>query len=365
MSQSAPLLPGVPPIESPLFASMLADMDLSAEEQAYAQALHEHGFAVIDFPDPDILERMDRIQSRLAVHFGIDGADAAAVARLGGPRIQDAWQNDDDVKAIAANPQIISLLSRIYQRQAIPFQTLNFPVGTQQHPHSDSVHFSSMPERFMCGVWLAFEDIHPDAGPLVYYPGSHKWPVITNAMVGRLGWQTHSDNAQAYAEAAWRGLIEATGIRPATFAARRGQALIWAANLLHGGSARNNLELTRWSQVTHYYFEDCVYYTPAFSDECLGRFDIREIINVGNGEKVESRFLGVPVERTAAPASQRKGRGWFGRWRKRVDHEDQLPPDFDPDTYFRLNPDVAAAGDDAARHYLAHGRAEGRRYQDG
>ena len=31
----------------------------------------------------------------------------------------------------------------------------------------------------MCGAWLALEDIQPDSGELVVYPGSHRWdPVL-------------------------------------------------------------------------------------------------------------------------------------------------------------------------------------------
>ena len=33
-----------------------------------------------------------------------------------------------------------------------------------------------MPEGFMCGVWVALEDMDMENGPLVYYPGSHKLP---------------------------------------------------------------------------------------------------------------------------------------------------------------------------------------------
>jgi Phytanoyl-CoA dioxygenase (PhyH) len=102
----------------------------------------------------------------------------------GGLRLQDAWQFDADVRAIACNHYVINLLSQTYGRQAWPFQSLTFPVGTQQHFHSDAVHFSSIPERFMCGVWVALEDIDLEAGPLVYYPGSHKWPIYTNEHIG-------------------------------------------------------------------------------------------------------------------------------------------------------------------------------------
>ncbi|MBO9671783.1 MAG: phytanoyl-CoA dioxygenase family protein, partial [Sphingobium sp.] len=175
----------------------------------------------------------------------------------GNQRVQDAWLFDPDVKAIAVNAQVMDLLGRLYGRRAIPFQTLNFPVGTQQHVHSDSIHFSSLPERFMCGVWLAMEDIHPDAGPLAYCPGSHRWPILSNLMLNTPRFGDHSQMAQEPYEAAWRAMIEAQDIPTETFLARKGQALIWAANLLHGGSPHNDPTRTRWSQVTHYYFENC------------------------------------------------------------------------------------------------------------
>ena len=43
---------------------------------------------------------------------------------------------------------------------------------------------------------------------------------------------------------------------------KKGQALIWSANLLHGGGEHRDKTRTRHSQVTHYYFEGCQYYMP-------------------------------------------------------------------------------------------------------
>ena len=40
-----------------------------------------------------------------------------------------------------------------------------------------------------------------------------------------------------------------------------------------------------------------------------------------------------------------------------------IPADFDPETYLALNPDVRAAGMEAATHYLDAGKREGRRYR--
>ena len=100
-------------------------------------------------------------------------------------RLQDGWKFDEDVLSLATNATVLEILSTLYGRKAWPFQTLNFPLGTQQHYHSDAVHFSSVPERFMCGVWVALEDIGEEQGPLEYYPGSHAWPIYSNEHIGR------------------------------------------------------------------------------------------------------------------------------------------------------------------------------------
>lgn len=302
-------LPGLPLIESPLFPSLLPTLGLDAEEERIAADLHHQGFAVFDFPDPDLLPRIERIQQRLAPHYGIDLANPESDKTTGLRRVQDAWQQDPDVRAIAANPRVLDLLSRLYGRKAFPFQTLNFPVGTQQDAHSDAVHFSSLPERFMCGVWLAMEDISAEAGPLFYYPGSHRWPIMSNAIIGRRGFGSDLNSAQDPYGPAWQALCDAHGATPQTFLARKGQALIWCANLLHGGSLQTDPRLTRWSQVTHYYFDDCIYYTPAFSDETTGQLQLRNIRAVSDGKTRPNLYLGEEiraVENRPSPPQPRK-----------------------------------------------------------
>ncbi len=314
------IFPGLPLIESPLFPALKAEWELSGEEERIATDLHDKGYAVFDFPDGDLDARIVRIQGHLGPRYGIDFADPHSDKTAGERRIQDAWQFNEDVRAIAANQAVIDLLSKLYGRKALPFQTLNFPVGTQQEAHSDSVHFSSLPERFMCGVWLAMEDIGPDSGPLFYYPGSHKWPIMTNALIGRRGYGSDLASAQDPYGPAWEALRDVHGTQDEVFLARKGQALIWCANLLHGGSRQNDPTLTRWSQVTHYYFDDCIYYTPAFSDEAIGKLALREIVAISDGERRPNRYMGEEMARspTAAPAPATRHPSWKRRLKRLI-----------------------------------------------
>ena len=66
-------------------------------------------------------------------------------------------------------------------------QTIDFLRGTQQAPHSDAIHFSTMPEGFMCGVWVALEDATSENGPLRYVPGSQRFSEIGLEALGLWG----------------------------------------------------------------------------------------------------------------------------------------------------------------------------------
>src|SRR5579875_3486021 len=208
MSTVVNVLPGVPDVESPLFESLFKAKDIPAETVEIARKLRRDGFVVIDFPDPDFDGIAERIIRALDSQYDWQ---AWREGKTPGLRVQDAWNTVPEVKQLASNPVLLKLLSDLYGRRAFPFQTLNFPVGTQQHFHTDSVHFSSSPERFMAGVWVALEDIDSDNGPLVYYPGSHTLPVFTNEHIG-VNPDTQGPNMyQHYPvyEKAWEAIVEA------------------------------------------------------------------------------------------------------------------------------------------------------------
>ena len=284
-------LPGVPIVESPFFPVLSQAFAGDKELQRVASDLNRDGFAVFDFPDADLDAHAAALKADLDQYYDWESWRRNG----GGMRIHDAWKFHPRVRSIATNARVLELLSRIYGRRAWPFQTLNFPVGTEQHYHSDSVHFSSAPERFMCGVWLALEDVHEDAGPLLYYPGSHKWPIYTHEHLGLCAAQQPGIPGQATFEPLWRELVQLTGIQPKRFLARKGQALIWAANLLHGGDVHRDRGRTRHSQVTHYYFEDCTYYTPMHTDPFYGSIAYRRLVDISTGNDVPNQCGGYRV----------------------------------------------------------------------
>lgn len=340
----------IPYIESPFFKEHFPSTT-DPQLLQVAQSLHTDGYAIIEFPDSAFEARVEVIQQHLKDRYNWQ---AWRDGKREGLRIQDAWVFDADVKAIATNAVIIDLLTKLYGRQAFPFQTLNFPVGTEQHFHSDSAYFSSIPERFMCGVWVAFEDVQPESGPLLYYPGSHKLPLYTNEHIG-LTPPADTDETYDYDSyhEFWEKLVAAYGLQPQTFLPKKGQALIWAANLLHGGAPQRDKRLTRWSQVTHYYFRDCGYYLPIGSLPLLGTIDYRSTVDITTGQRVPQSINGTTL---TTEARQRVGRQFESV-------RPFTPPDFDDELYLFLHPDVAAAELEPRKHYLEYGFAERRGYK--
>ena len=175
-----------------------------------------------------------------------------------GTRVFNGWTWSPAIRSIALAPRVHRILRQLYGRKPLPFQTLNFPIGTEQKVHSDAIHFSSDPPTYMCGVWVALEDIDLTNGALVYYPGSHKLPVVTMEDVAPEPGPKHYP---AY-EAKIAAVVREKKLEPAYAVLRKGQALIWASNLLHGGSSHQDKGRTRHSQVTHYFFEGCQSYMP-------------------------------------------------------------------------------------------------------
>ena len=282
-------LPNYPLFEHPLFEQFLPELGWGPDFAAVARGLRRHGCAVVDFPHADFDMLSKGIVERLSGE--VMGPDA----KVKQPGVKDAWQSDKGVKEIATSPSILNLLHVVFGRKPFPFQTQNYAVGTQRMLRSDAVHFNSRPERFLCGVWVALEDAEEDNGPLHYYPGTHSWPIYTTDQLGvDVSAQEHAPNQAPY-EPFWSDRVKAERIEPQAFYAKKGQALIYAANLLHGDTPRVDTARTRWSQLTRYYFDDCAYWAPLASNTGMGHTQYRRPVNILTGKPVQNTYLGKPI----------------------------------------------------------------------
>ena len=142
---------------------------------------------------------------------------------------------------------MLNFLELTYQKKPLPFSTINFIASTEQPLHSDYWHFGSIPERYLCGVWIAMEDIHEDSGPLQVVPNSFNLPNVNQEKLGLnipKNLKILKDNYSIY-EDFIRNQIKELKLKPEPIIIKKGQCLVWSANLLHGAFKRKNKKLTR------------------------------------------------------------------------------------------------------------------------
>lgn len=151
----------------------------------------------------------------------------------------------------------------LFGRKSVPFQTLVSHKGSQQREHSDAIHMTTYPLGYLTAAWIAFEDIHGDSGPVVYYPGSHRLPYLSSLALGippgdfrKGGYATYFERY----EPAIQKLIAEEELEPAVFLPKKGDVLLWHSNLIHAGSPRKNLSLSRKAVVLHFFAQGAVCY---------------------------------------------------------------------------------------------------------
>lgn len=178
-----------------------------------------------------------------------------------GNKLMFANRKSKLVKSIAEDRGLKKILSFILDKDIVAFQTINFIHGSQQRAHSDSIHMTTYPLGYLIAAWIALEDVTHDNGPLFYYPGSHKLPYLLNNDFNEgssfltLGKKDYTDY-----EDVLENLVQKNGFEKKEFLAKKGDVLIWHANLVHGGAPILHKDLTRKSMVVHYYASDVIKY---------------------------------------------------------------------------------------------------------
>ena len=165
------------------------------------------------------------------------------------------------IRNVTHEKKLTDLLGFILDKEVVPFQTINFLYGSNQRAHSDSIHMTTYPLGYLIAVWIALEDTNPDNGPLFYYPGSHRLPYLLNSdfnegetslLLGNKDYIDYEDRIEEQ--------IKQQSLQPEVFLAKKGDILIWHANLIHGGMPVKDHSLTRRSMVIHYYAKDVIKY---------------------------------------------------------------------------------------------------------
>ena len=177
------------------------------------------------------------------------GRSAPKEAFQGPIKINDLFLQEPEVRNLALNERLTRVLSELLDGAPMVCNSLNFLWGSQQPDHFDSWYMPPPVENKMVVSSICLEDVHPEAGPLVYYPGTHKIPPYRFSHGGIHAVESEMDACRAYLQEQ----LQRTGAERRAFLGKAGDVFLWHGQLLHGGTPINNLGRTRKTLVTHYW----------------------------------------------------------------------------------------------------------------
>ena len=191
--------------------------------------------------------------------------DEAIAERHGGyeygssQRIEHLHFSKPGIQKLFRHKKLRDLASMLLEGDARPSQTLTFVFGSQQDAHQDTIHLTPFPAGYMCGIWIALQDIQPGSGELVVYPGSHREPRVYMAdaecpKVTDGNWSEFGRKVVPL----WEEI--AARYPRQVYQPKKGTVLFWHENLLHSGSPRQDKALERRAIVIHTFSSSAVVY---------------------------------------------------------------------------------------------------------
>lgn len=165
-------------------------------------------------------------------------------------RVLDFHNNSIAGKRISLHPKLVSILEHIFREPVVAMQSLTFIYGSEQTTHQDFAYVVSRIPSHLAAAWVALEDVKPEAGPLGYFPGSHRLPKFD---FGNGIFLTPESTKNEFH---FRDHLEAeckkAGIEKRIFLPKKGDVFVWHGALAHLGTSQQDPRLTRKSYVTHY-----------------------------------------------------------------------------------------------------------------
>ena len=159
-------------------------------------------------------------------------------------------------------PPVLDFLRQWFRDEPAPCQTLFYFFGSEQQAHQDTIHLTPFPAGYMCGVWVALEDVVPGSGELFVYPRSHKLTRLRSRGLG-LGKVAADYSPFKVFDQAVAKMMRDHDLPRIPYHAKKGTVLVWHENLTHGGEKRIHLQSSRASIVSHYFARGAVAYYDA------------------------------------------------------------------------------------------------------
>jgi phytanoyl-CoA hydroxylase len=191
-------------------------------------------------------------------------------------------------KLFSENQLAYRVQEAMFRAKPCLYTSLFYERGSAQPPHRDSPVFTTAPEHFYFGVWVALEDANAQNGALQVFRGGHALPELDReAMALR-----HFDSLEAipdFTQELWAEYqdsvtrqCEDAGLVPESLCVEAGDTVIWHPQLPHGGGPIEDITKSRFSFVMHttpvgvpVYHQD-VFFNPRGNHSLQAKWEYRE-----------------------------------------------------------------------------------------
>jgi phytanoyl-CoA hydroxylase len=226
-------------------------------------------------------------------HRRVRARDVTAEERGQSLKINDLYLVDERIRQVILSARIVTILAELLGEAPVVCNTLSMEYGSQAPDHLDTLYMPPVTEGALAATWMALDDVHPDAGPLRYYPESNH--------IEPYRFRTGAFKLYSPEMEAWRdymaGEVDRYGLEETRFLAHTGDLFIWDAWLLHGGAEICRPGLTRHSLVTHFFTEsDCCLSGSDLQAGSEGGWWMRRSPQAVPGEKDAARTTGIAQE---------------------------------------------------------------------
>jgi phytanoyl-CoA hydroxylase len=167
-------------------------------------------------------------------------------------KLNDLYLDLEGYRKICLSQKLTSILAQLLGGIPVVINSLSFQKGSEQAHHFDTYYMPPPAKDRMVVSSVCLEGQNKSAGPLSYFPGSHKidpW-VFPHGTIAANG--ADLSDATRYANAE----VERLGLTESTFVGELGDVFIWHSQLYHGGLPIIDRSQTRKTLVTHYWRED-------------------------------------------------------------------------------------------------------------
>jgi len=176
------------------------------------------------------------------------------------PGQPNAYMDSPEMRDLCLNKGLTEKLKELIGIEMVLCLVLSGWRSSERNWHQDAYLVPmSQGGGYSLAVWIALEEIVPDAGPFQYVPRSHHWPVVGYEKIREMlpenersfpAWPKFSERILTRI---FEKRIKEEGLQVKEFVpASKGDILIWHTFLAHRGSVPKNPNLTRRSLIAHY-----------------------------------------------------------------------------------------------------------------